>query len=549
MTQQRKIKRFTWLLYILWALFANVINAWMIVPLVEDYALLGVLAVVGILIIWLTSVPASARKQWIPFTIFSLLLCQGFSWLTFYPWPRRVIFSFIMFVGLFVITWLFTKIKATTVLISGLVLVAANIVLPVSEWPFLTHFRISHYGSYNIVPGDIAALPFAPISTDHGDAIVTLKLTVPTKSELALLAKNATDSPSALGDILSTYKDEYRLVELSYVNGRIRITDPTPSEIAKINPFDLIGSSFPFSFAHWVRIHNEVVQYMTPALPSQAATGLGMESALYPTNMVVLSEAVRQAQWNIWRQFLSQFSVSPAMPNWQVENGYLVGYYQDRPVRAAVKGTAVVATGSFTGANTSQVLIQGENILQVVDLKSDAVVATYQAGKNEFIPGDIVTGPLSSGGRDAIFVNDSPAYILQASVAGHISKVYTSPNQSLRFEASVQFGSDKSPEIITDDPSAVRDSPIRYFTSYSYRNDNLIRNWRVYRTNVVNVKPVSFASGSQPDLVVGIYGTGEYLLLKRMTWPVLPLAIIGFGMIIVAGWMLRLNGRRRRSVD
>ncbi len=546
MRVQSKNRYYTFVWYILWALFVNALNAWIVTPLVEDYALLGVVAVVLIIVIWLTSIPSYSRKKWITFTIFSLLLGQGFSSLVFYPLPRRILFGIIMFAGLYLIAWWFAKIGAKTLFFSGLVVVLANILLPVSEWPFLTHFRVVHYGSYNIVPGDMAALPFSVISTDHGQAVITLKRTIPTKSELKNLANSATDSPNALGDVLSTYKNEYRLVEISSVNGKIRVTNPTTADLAKVNPFDLLGPSFPFSMAHYMKVNNQVIQYTTSALPAQAVTSLGMESAMYPTNMVVLSEAERQAQWNTWQQFLDTNGVSPVTLHLEVTNGYLVGKMNGKNVRIAVKGTAFVSTGSFTAPNTNQALVEGANLLEVVDLDTGKVVASFQGAKGQLVPGDLVTGRLTANGKDAIFVNASPAYILQVSSNGQFQKVYTAPNDSLRFEASVQFAGDKAPEIITDDPSVVRQSPIRYFSSYTYSNGNLERNWRIYRTNVVNVNPIQFVSGTTTDLVVGIYGTGEYLVLQRVMWPVLPIAALLFGLTIVIGWVYRLNERRRR---
>lgn len=547
MSKPNKSKYYAFVLYILWALFVNALNVWIITPLVEDYALLGVFSVLLIIVVWLTSIPARMRKKWITFTIFSLLLGQGFSSLVFYPLPRRVLFGIIMFVGLYVIAWLFAKIGAKTLLISGLAVVVVNSLLPVSEWPFLTHFRIAHYGSYNIVPGDMAALPFSVISTDHGQAVITLKRTVPTESELKLIANQATDSPNALGDVLSTYKDEYRLVELSSINGKLQVTNPTVADLAKVNPLDLVGPSFPFSMAHYLKIGNQVVQYMTSALPAQAVTGLGMETAMYPSNMVVLSQAVRQAQWNIWQQFLNGQGVSPVAQHLQVSNGYLSGRVNDKNVRIAVHGTAFVGVGSFTAKDTTQALVEGANLLEIVDLGAGKVVASYQGKNGEFVPGDLVTGPLTANGKDAIFVNASPAYILQPSPNGQFQKVYVAPNDSLRFEGSVQFVKKQAPEIITDDPSVIRQSPIRYLSSYTYSDGNLERNWRVYRTNVVNVIPIQFTKSSTPELVVGIYGTGQYLVLSRHSWPVLPLAITLFGLSIGFGWILRLNERRRRG--
>lgn len=101
------------------------------------------------------------------------------------------------------------------------------------------------------------------------------------------------------------------------------------------------------------------------------------------------------------------------------------------------------------------------------------------------------------------------------------------------------------PEIITDDPSYIRNSPVRYFTSYTYRDGQLVRNWRVFKTNLVNVNAVQFTPGGPQYIVASNYGTGELFVLKRHRWPVVPAASVLLGITIISGWWLRLKAGRR----
>src|SRR5579875_2298240 len=231
MSRLTKPKMYLWLVYVLWAIFVNVVNAWIITPLVEDFAFLGVIGVLAIVVIWLSSIRRDSRKRWIGFTIFSLMLGQGLSWLAFYPLQTRIPLGLIMFVGLFVVTWLFTKVSFRTLLVSSVVLALATTLLPVTEWPFLTHFQVEKYGRLSLVPGDMPALPFATINTPSGQAVITLERVIPSKTELQSIAQNATQSSDELGNVLRTYQNEYRLIKLSDVGGKVEQSTPTPEDL------------------------------------------------------------------------------------------------------------------------------------------------------------------------------------------------------------------------------------------------------------------------------------------------------------------------------
>ncbi|MDP9729795.1 hypothetical protein ACOJUR_07385 [Alicyclobacillus tolerans] len=542
----KRSRRWLWIVYLLWALFVNAMNLWVVKPLVEDFALLGVLAVIVIIVLWLTTIRIQSRKKWITFTLFALLLGQGISSVSFYPTGLRVLFTVIMLLGLCILAIWFTKAGWKTVLVSAAAILLVNLWLPYSEWPFLTHFKIVKYGKMSLIPGDIPALPWSTISTPQGPALVTFNRVLPSNAELSDLASQATSKPDSLYNLLQTAQHEYELMEILSDHGKA-VVKPLPlSDLAQVSLWNLVAPTFPLSVSHWKIVNQHAIMYLTAPVSPASAAALGLEPASYSGNFLALAAQTWEQDQEQWNQLLSDANVTPANPPLQIQGGLLTGSWQGHTVQVPVKTQIILGEGSFTRPGANQVLLEGANLLQIVSLTQNKVVASFHASLTQSLPHDIVIGPLTKGGPDAIFVNAQRAYILSVNSAGQFRTVYEAPlGSSLRFEAVLPSVGNRAPEIITDDPSAMRDVPTRYFSSYLYRDHQLYRNWRVYRTNVVNVEPVHWQPG-KVDLALSIYGTGEYLIIQRSYTPVLPVSIGIFIIIGLIGWGLRLNDRRKR---
>ncbi|MCL6593893.1 MAG: hypothetical protein K6T31_07950, partial [Alicyclobacillus sp.] len=247
-----------------------------------------------------------------------------------------------------------------------------------------------------------------------------------------------------------------------------------------------------------------------------------------------------------WTHTLLDLGVTPASPFLRVVGGHLTGTVQGRSLSIPVDGSTVVGVGAFSAPGAHEALVLGVNTLQLVSLDRGVVLGTYHGDTVQPLSGDLVIGPLDASGRDVVFINSSPARILAFSPTAGWQTLYTAPNPSLRFEASVQFPGDSQPEILTDDPSLLRDSPVRYFTSYTYRDGQLVRNWRVYQTNVVNVQPVQFQPAAPPEIALTLYGSGHLLVLRRHDWPVVPCLSVLLACVLLSGWLYRWQVRRAR---
>lgn len=536
----------TWLGYLLWAVFVNAANVWLITPLVEDYAILGVVSVVIIVTVWLVGLPPSRRRRWVVYTLFALLIGQGLSTMAKSPTTRDIALGVVMCLALIFLAWGVGRVRIRHLTLGALVVVLISMWMPFSEWPFFTHFAVADTGNLKLSTSDFSSLPVTVVQTKDGQAVITAEQVSETKMGFLQRVTTATTSTDELQNVLSSYDHLYELVALGRSHGRVTVTTPTAEELAKLNPVSL-DTQFPFTLAHWSVVQGHVFESFTPVLTSQAISNLEMTPTQIPNETVQLARQVQQQEHSNWQLVLQQFGTPSGQSGLGVTNGVLHGTVHGQTIRVPTGNGQVIGTGNFTETATPQLLFEGLNTLKVVSLQDGGtVVATYQGHADHPLPSDIVIGPIDNSGRDVIFVNSSPAVILQAMANGSWKQLYQAPNPLLRFEASVRFAGDGAPEIITNDPSLLQPSTARYLSSYTYRSGKLIRNWRVYRTGVARVLPVEFNSQSNVDLLATVAGTGKFVVLKRHQIPVVPIASIVLFAVILWGYIWRWREQRQR---
>lgn len=532
-----------WLGYLFWGLFVNACNVWIVKPLVLDLAIFGVAAVLIIVVLWMTSIPRAYRKAWIVFTLFCLLIGDGFSELSSRPILSGVLLGIVMIVGLTVLARLFVRVPVRRFVGTALLLVVANIALPVNEWAYLTHFWVAYHTTLGLKSSDMNAPPLTVIQKPSGTAVVSLNNVKESDKQLQKIAQTTGDTSDSLENLLRNYGHRYAFVELVQKNGHFHLTSMPVADLGAIDPLQFDNSFFPFMRAFWSQEGNQIVQYMAPSQSPRTLTAIINQAANSPANLNALGVDSQRQEMADWQRLLGNDGI-PQTSQLSVQNGRLVGVYQGIHLSVPVDGQSVVATGSFTAPHAHEALITGANILQVVSLDRQTVVTTYHGSPQHALPNDMVVGPVDKSGQEDIFVNASPAFILQANAAGKWTTLYNAPNDSLRFEAAVQFQSNESPEIITNDPSFVRNSSVNYLTSYTYQNGDLVRNWRVYESNSVNIRPVQFSAGGPTYLVTGTNMSGKIFVLKRHQIPVLPITAALLGIFIIAGWAMRLRRER-----
>jgi hypothetical protein len=523
-----------------WAVLVNLVNVWVVRPLVEDLAVVGVFIVLLLSALWMSSIPSRWRRCWLVFTVFSLLVGQAWSAFAVLPVPARIGTGALALAVLSVLARWLGRVPVSRLFAAALVLSALNTWLPEDLWPFLTHFRVVASGRMEVDTGNYPVLPLTVVKVPGGEAVITV-----TKWSGHIGDANPMTVDDATKKLPSGHVI-YQYVQLAMKDGQIVQRPATPEELAQVPVSDLVNPYAPFDRNSWQVVDGHMLAFTVQTESSVAAITRALQPAQYISSLVHLVSIADQAQWNDWRQALEKLGVSAGVQPVRVQRDVLIGHYDGHRIHVPVAAPLIIGSGSFTHRGAHELLLAGSDRLQVVSLDEGRgrVVATYNGPIGYPVAGEITVGPIDGSGRDAIFVNASPAYILQVSVDGRWQRVYTAPNVELHFLGSVRFPGEARPEILTNDRSQLRTAAITYFTSYTYQSGQLYRNWRVYQTGVGNLRKVQFEQGGTTFLVAVLAGQGRYVVLARHHWPILPLTVGLLVVALVIGWGMRLWERR-----
>ncbi|RIV29402.1 hypothetical protein D2Q93_00745 [Alicyclobacillaceae bacterium I2511] len=534
-----------WLAFLSWALFVNAVYVWLIEPLVQDFAVLGVFAVFVIAVLWMWGIPRRHRRIWIGYTLFSLMLGNGLTELMSTGMRHQLIYGLLMVLGLTLLAWLVAKVAWWKAVSAAAVLVLCNLWLPLGEWPFLTHFYVTYRGNTGISGADFPASPLQVVGPPGHQSVVTLILDQESRKSVEKSA-NQVLSSTDLTAMLRGVGHRYVLSQLTFQKGHFSFYAVPTTQLNRVNPDALVAATFPWKVAYWQWVGGKAVEYSVPENSPQWLAQSAILGSYFPIESAgAVANSLAQNQ-QAWQQMLQEANVTQAVSSTalSVKNGSLTGTYGGQKLKIPVQCNVVVGMGQFTKVGAKEVLLEGANMLQIVSLSSDRVVGTYHGTAKNPLTNDLFIGEINNSGRNVIFINGAPSYILGVSANHSWQMLYQAPNAYLRFDATVRFTGDLLPEIITEDPSYLRSSPIRYFTSYTYINGNLMRNWRIFKTNVVNVHTVQFSPQKAPELVLSIYGSDDFVVLHRQQWPVVPVSV-GLLVIVFGGsWMLKVWERR-----
>ncbi|MCL6625831.1 hypothetical protein [Alicyclobacillus shizuokensis] len=523
-----------------WSLFVNLVDEWLVRPLVQDLAVIGVLVVLLMVWLWVFAIPRQRRRWWLVFSLFSLCACQALASFASLPLGRRLLTTAISMAILAAAARCIGRVALSLLLGSMVVLAAANAWLPENLWPLLTHFRVLAAGTLTVDNGNYPVLPLDVVKTEHGEVVLTVTEWPDARfGSSAAAYRQAVKSGKLPADHLV-----YQYVQLAPENGRIDVRPATAQELAEVQPTELGGAFTPFDRSTWAVVGGRLLQYTIRTQSSAGAVDVALQLAQYAPELAQLTVQANQDEWKDWSESLRKAGAAPVVP-WRIDNGVLSGKWRGRTVHVRVEAQFVISSGSFTRPGAHELLLGGSNLLQVVSLSGSRphVVASLHGALANPIGEAMQVGPIGTADKDVVFVNASPAYILSFTRDGHARRIYTAPNDDLQFLASIRTAPGTAPEILADDRSAVCSSSTTYLTSYTYRDGQLYRNWRVFESGIENVRQVQFFPEKPPYLVAAVAGSGAYVVLARHFWPLQPALVVAWLLVlagfIVAGWRQR----------
>lgn len=537
-----------WLLAgVLWAVFANLVNAWLVRPALEEAGIIGLVCVVVGVALGYGAVPAQWKRRALVFTGFAILLGVGWTHLTAGSWVHRLALGALMSAGLAVTAWLAARLRWRLLISTALVLAVLNAWIPIAVWPMLTHFWVRGSGNVELAGGDFPAAPLQVVDEPGGrQALATLTQVHLTPALTRTWLANNHDTPEAFQAATYGLNHLYALGEIQHTSLGFRVVPASASLLTSLSPTAFQAGLFPVSVLQWTWWDGRPLATVQPAVTPGTAASWAAQSWRLPENWARAAASAWQAARDSWRTAVTAAGGTSSIPSLTVDGDVLLGVYEGQTVDVRVPaGSTVVGVGALTGVGRHEALLVGPDELTVVSLDTPGgrVIGSMRWTGTSLLGNDVFIAPLTAEGRDFIYVNTSPAQIWEVDASGRWSRLYTAPNGVFRFETAVRWAAETQPEIIVSDPTNAGDGSVRYLTSYTWRNGQLIRNWRVYWPDFVNVTAFRPDAGGPTYLAGSLYGSGEWLVLQRHFLPLLPISVVLLAGLYGVGWAYRLRQR------
>ncbi|MHB1628992.1 MAG: hypothetical protein ACYCVB_11585 [Bacilli bacterium] len=536
------------IVYALWAVlfYQLAFTAWTL-----EYSVLGVLFVLIASVAFIYAFPRGDRKVVIRFTLFCVMTSVGIASFASEPLAWRVI-DFIVFLALALILGRFLiSVKTRRLFFVIVAITLLQVWVPLGDLSTLAYFDIRYIGHLASPDSQVSSLPVAAVSDPARPGlqeIVTLRGHAPVKSEAQSLINLANANPAHAASILSALKNLQRSYDVIAVRpGRLRLVThyATAAELKQL-PFSSLGLvNFPFTTSHFLTVANHTRMYLSLSASPGTLLSMLLSPATVATSIADLGLQTAATEQRNWRNVTGHTVDQTA--GLAIQNGYLTGVFHGAPVHFRTGGVAILGVHRMLPPSVSsgyQAVVEGNNTIQVVALPpaKPRVIATLHGSYLHPLTMDVVFADLTGNHQDALLVNTVPAQIFQLSPAGAWQRLWVSGRDSFRFETA--FKRPGGDLLIVNSPSLMNAAKTRYLGGYVYRSGQLVRVFRVYHGNFVDLHTVHVTSTSQPELLTSVYSHQEIMMLGPQVLPWMLLVEAGFGLTLIVGVVRRFKGRR-----
>ncbi len=544
----RMLKTPFMIVYALWAVlfYQLTFTAWTL-----EYSLLGVLFVLAASVAFIYAFPRGDRKVVVRFTLFSVMTSVGIASFASEPLVWRII-DFVVFLVLALILGGFlVGVKTRRLFVVIIAITLLQVWVPLGDLSTLAYFDIRYIGHLASPDSQVPSLPVVamPDPTRPGlQEIITLRGHRPVKSEAQDLIDMANADPAQATSILNALKELQNSYDVIAIRpGRLRLIThyATTQELSQL-PFSSLGLvDFPFTTTHFLNVANRTRMYLSLSAGPGSLLSMLMSPGTVATSIANLSLQTVTAEQSNWKS-VTGHSVDQT-DGLSIQNGYLTGTFNGVPVHFRTAGVAVLGVHHMLPLSVgggSQAVVEGNNTIQVVALPPARphVIATMQGSYLHPLTMDVVFADLTGSHQDALLVNTVPAQIFQLSSTGSWQRLWVSGRDSFRFETA--FKRPGGDLLIANSPSLMNAAKTRYLGGYLYRNGQLVRVFRVYHGNFVDLHTVHVSSASQTELLTSVYSHQEIMLLGPQVLPWLLLVEAGYGLALIVGIVRRVKGRR-----
>jgi hypothetical protein len=534
-SSRRGRMRFLPVLLVLYAVFLVAFYHLIVIPLALDLSMIGLLLIGVGAVISFFAIPKGWRRRFSLLTLLILLLCYGVNSIQSDSLAWRFVEFPVMFLILGWIASRFAQIRwshTLTLLLTVAVFLSA---IPLGSLPFYARFGIASQSEqldarplfplYPLVHQGNTAYSLGDLpKTDEGKGAQETK----EEQELEQIKKGTGTSslrqwlarwfgqkpvdPQAVAARIKQQLEQVDVLRLSPDTG-YKKQAATKAEVASL-PFSSLGlAGFPYYASSWTMDNGGVKQKFTPVDDPKSV----LTSFFDPLSITVrMDQRAKQA-------------VEESRSHWQDAFG------QAAP--RSVTGGVLLGSGTFLPGGGTLSVVEGANELRLVDAAhpDQPAVAVYKGTWQDPLSSDLIIADVDGDGVDELLLNTTPAKIIKLKPDHTWETLWQSglpeDKDSFRFEFVTNEPGQKTPLIIANDPSFMRDVKTRYLTAYRFTDGQLNRVWRIYKENVVFPRPLT-----ADRWVAQLYGTQQFFVLKPLPVPVVPVLAGIYGLMLLAGF-------------
>lgn len=496
----------------------------LVVTTFAEFSFYGLLVVPFMLgVFWL--IPAEHRKYMLVYTLMFLFIDQAIVNIAqkvtpmFYLWAA--------FIGLFLypIVRLYAKIRLPAVIIALVLALSLNAVLPERMVLALPHLY-PKWSSEKLYIGDVTqSLPVAAVDID-GDG----------HKEIITLG-NKDFYPDGLREARFGYhlvNEPLHLIVWNAVDGKLeRVPNEQldAHEVRALLPKDFVA------FPYYV-LNDELV--LEPLVQRQPLTEAMMRygDAPYRALQLNLANIIRHFEMNGY--VYDRMEQSGSFEHLLLQDGNLYGTYEGTDFSIPSPASKIIGAIQLEdGQEGLLVLGLDVELLQFVDGDIQVTHTLTREMQNNLAQADFITHDINGDGFEEFIVTYPFPSILEPVVDGRWNILWSAGERSFNIKDVGSFSDGGETEILALRKSAVRANDVNYLTSYSYHDQKLEQNWKIFMRNIDTAVIADVTGDSSNELITTIYGKQRLFVWGKHNVPVTGL-LIGITALIVVG----LVGRR-----
>lgn len=515
-----------WGLLAIYAFFAYHL---LLIPAFLEYSIYGIVIGWGILFILFFLIRKEKRRQ---VTIFLLLVI--FSTKAFYETSAlNTLVSFILIAAISFVVWLVAKYygKLANHIILSLIIVAIaiNFFVPRNELRMYNHFA-KIWESPTLYYGE--SVDYFPLFTldidDDGKKEIITFGNYEEIHDSLLERKERLLNP---GHMPFDLENERVYVYAYKWNGsemeRIDLDRDTIEKLRPHFPKDYIG----FPYYVWNDDFTLVPETSRQQLAEKTGQFGAMPFYVMDLNINAMKQYadIFQGVSDIQNQFRFDTDISAVI----IENGQLIVEKDEGTITQPTTATKIVD------------LIRTKDGLGIVLLSDKLEIWTF-ADENKLIlthsltekeiknimSSEFIVADIDNDGTDEILISATTSRIIRPAVQGKWEILFTSRDESLRFEDFATIGNDEKETIISLSKSKIRNQPLRFLTGFTYSDEGLVQEWKSF-VSLINVHAVDVTGDSENELVATVWGSHKIYVFKKHGLPVYATLITIFALLVL----------------